>query len=944
MQKVTDPALLAQLNGGGQVAAPRPMQQPSAPGVIVGRPKAGPSGYQQQQDSINNQQEAERLRIAQENANLGRQKDELDIAKKQREAAAGDLGDAIEGERKAASFLLRALGSNRDYEAQDIGPRSYVGQKLADNAPDLLNVLPESVGNSPERQISDSAQDAFIAASLRQDSGAAIPPEELERQRRIYFPMPGDTEAVIAAKKVRRDEAIAGLKMSAGRLGDETLTTYQTQFGGDAGTQEGRSALPTAAGARADPGLPTDGVTPKGTGGYTPVPELYGVGDSVANLIGRGASHDQVIKFLAEKYAPYGLEVSTELNAAMNDVVQQHKADPSKPVKSLVTGWDMLHMRPDGQGGSSLVGEVADSPVGAAVIGAADTVTGGFGDEIAGALGADTEAIRAATEFSRQERPVATFAGSAAGGAMLPMGRATSASSLAKGGAAYGGIYGAGSANGNVGDRLTGALGGAAVGGLVGGTVGKGVNALSGVGSNTAARQASRNALLQDFQQEGVRALPANVGGTMTNRMTSGMAQSPVGSAPIRAAAKEQGATFGTAIGNAAGRSGRAMPADEAGEAFRQSARAGIERDGQRIGRIYDAAKNEASGVKIKPNQGIRQIDDEIAKLSETAEINQPLINELNKLKASLQQNTAMSIDGLKTARSFAGKAASNQELRATPAKATMARVFDALATDFEGGLRAAGKGKAATLFKRADGLWKARIDDIDGAWEPIIGTGKSGEDIVKSIETMASGGKGGFVRLKTVLSGASPTERGDMIATLIDRMGQARKGAQSAEGDVFSPNVFLTNWNGMSKKAKALMFGNTELRQSLDRLSRISESVKDSAGFANSSNTGGAIAAQGLVGMGGYSLGNLPGLAMTTGATYMTGKMLASPRFAAWLARAPRNAPPAQARAYVERLKSIATAEPVIAADVSKFAQFLNAANDVSPSRAVAQGQQEDN
>jgi len=124
--------------------------------------------------------------------------------------------DSTEGERKASAFLTRALGANRSYESTGVGPRSLVGQTVSEWAPDLLNSLPEWVGNSPQRQVADSAQDEFIAATLRQDSGAAIPDPELERQRRIYFPMPGDEAAVLRQKRDARLRAIEGLFQSAG--------------------------------------------------------------------------------------------------------------------------------------------------------------------------------------------------------------------------------------------------------------------------------------------------------------------------------------------------------------------------------------------------------------------------------------------------------------------------------------------------------------------------------------------------------------------------------------------------------------------------------------------------------------------------------------------------------------------------------------------------------
>lgn len=115
------------------------------------------------------------------------------------------------GEAKAAAFLIRALGANKSYEGAGVGPRGYIGQTMRDWAPDATNFL-----NSNERQVSDSAQDEFIAATLRQDSGAAIPDPELERQRRIYFPMAGDGAEAEAQKRMARIRALQGLAQSSG--------------------------------------------------------------------------------------------------------------------------------------------------------------------------------------------------------------------------------------------------------------------------------------------------------------------------------------------------------------------------------------------------------------------------------------------------------------------------------------------------------------------------------------------------------------------------------------------------------------------------------------------------------------------------------------------------------------------------------------------------------
>lgn len=127
---------------------------------------------------------------------------------------------------KAAGFLLRALQANDAYEAQEIDARTGLGQALANNAPTVLNSLPESIGNSPRRQVADASQNEFIAATLRYESGAAIPPEELEAQRRRYFPMPGDGPDALKAKAQLRATALEALKQSSGPLADQTIAKF----------------------------------------------------------------------------------------------------------------------------------------------------------------------------------------------------------------------------------------------------------------------------------------------------------------------------------------------------------------------------------------------------------------------------------------------------------------------------------------------------------------------------------------------------------------------------------------------------------------------------------------------------------------------------------------------------------------------------------------------
>ena len=918
---------------GGAPAAP---SAPQAPGVIMGRPKA-PDPYRVDQDSISNSNEAERLRLAQQAAAIAAEKADAD--RRKREVTGG-----IEsvGEEKTAAYLATRLVDSARALRQYQGSRPSLGVELVRGLGGEKGEWAANSMTDADRQVVETNQLDILDSALTLGTGAAYTKEQLEGYRKTYFPQIGDKEPVIKEKARKLEVLMQAARLKAGSaapLIDQALAAFTE---GDGGNRVGEtadmalSAFTTAQTAATDPNSPAARAALEAGSQASVLDPAAGraatAQDNAALEPGQSFAYDAsgnpigILDANGEWVSGYSqITDNVSERQAEETAAERYGDDYGTRASSIIKGASL-----------NLSDEIAG--VGGGIY---DTLTGG---SFAEGYRRERDVERAVQKKSRNDYGIGW---ELAGGLLTPgllLKAPKTTGQFAGQGAALGAGAGYGEGEGAVNSGVN-ALAGAGVGLVAGAGAGKLSEKLATRKTANVTRQAERNALMQDFQAEDVRALPANVGGTMTNRMTGGMAQAPIGGGFIREGAKEQARDFRGAVQGAAARSGRSMEPDDAGNAFRAAAREGIERNSERIGRIYKAAEKEAEGVKIKPNQGIRQIDDEIADLSETRDINQPLITELEKLKASLVQNPAMSISGLKNARRFAGKAASNPDLRSTPAKATMARVFDALAKDFDGGLRSAGRGRAATLFNRADKMWKERIEDIDGAWEPIIGAGKSGEDIVKSIETMATGGKGGFARLKTILSGASEADRGDMIATLINRMGAATKGAQGADVDNYSANTFLTNWAGMSRKAKALMFGNSDLRQSLDRLARISESVKETGKFANTSNSSGAAFAQALAGAGALSLGNLPGLALAAGSTYLTAGLLASPKFAAWLAKAPKNATPEAAKTYVGRLRGLAAAEPAIAGDVTKFAQFMNAANDVSPNVAVAspEGKQKD-
>lgn len=136
-----------------------------------------------------------------------------------------DPNKVNQNEFRAAGFYSRANEAMKQYDAaisqgfDPTGQNSMLGefgtQLRRDYSPRALN---PKIDNQ-----AIAAQDAFVMATLRPESGASIPPTEIEAQKRIYFPQPGDNEEVIANKAVLRQKALESLKNE----GQQALTLGQ---------------------------------------------------------------------------------------------------------------------------------------------------------------------------------------------------------------------------------------------------------------------------------------------------------------------------------------------------------------------------------------------------------------------------------------------------------------------------------------------------------------------------------------------------------------------------------------------------------------------------------------------------------------------------------------------------------------------------------------------
>lgn len=74
--------------------------------------------------------------------------------------------------------------------------------------------MPELLKTEDRKSIEQAERD-FVNANLRRESGAAISPIEFESAEKQYFPQAGDTEAILAQKKLNREITLNSIKLEA---------------------------------------------------------------------------------------------------------------------------------------------------------------------------------------------------------------------------------------------------------------------------------------------------------------------------------------------------------------------------------------------------------------------------------------------------------------------------------------------------------------------------------------------------------------------------------------------------------------------------------------------------------------------------------------------------------------------------------------------------------
>lgn len=262
-----------------------------------------------------------------------------------------------------------------------------------------------------------------------------------------------------------------------------------------------------------------------------------------------------------------------------------------------------------------------------------------------------------------------------------------------------------------------------------------------------------------------------------------------------------------------------------------------------------------------------------------------------------------------------------------------MKRVYAAMAADAEQAAINAGP-----TAKKALDLHNNYVRRINKEYLPMMDRIVK-KDADKVYNFALEGSKDGTQRLRELKRNYTRDQWGKLAGSVIENMGKTTPGAQSAGGDAFSVNTFLTNWNKLAPEAKITLFDhNPELRNSLNRLARVTEGMKATIGARNTSRTapqnlymqiltGGGIG--GITSMAASPLASVGAAAASTALPFGTAKLLTSPRFVRWLAALP-NQPTKGIAGHIVRLGAIAEAEPALAEEIEQMQRQLRSAPTV--------------
>ncbi len=283
------------------------------------------------------------------------------------------------------------------------------------------------------------------------------------------------------------------------------------------------------------------------------------------------------------------------------------------------------------------------------------------------------------------------------------------------------------------------------------------------------------------------------------------------------------------------------------------------------------------------------------------------LAADIAEYTASQGTRNALPYDTVRAVRSKVGKKIDNSVLDPDVDLAQLKQLYRSMSDDLLEGVRQSGDEGALEAALRADSFWKQRMESIDNIRKVVDRVGGP-ESVYKHL---LSGTQDGATKLRQVYGLLDGFAQDSLSAEFVRRMGRAGPGAQGVDGDTFSLNTYLTNWNKMSPEARdVLLGGRTGLVEATEAVAKVADQFKKDMGrYQSKSGSDRGVQFSTWVGSMGAAFGSgqygaLAALASLPIAAALGSKLMLNPKFITWMAKN-RQAPVAALPTLVNQLRA---------------------------------------
>lgn len=941
MQKVTDPALLAQLNGSPPVA--QPTVQPSSPGIIMGRPKSGPTPYQQGRDSeadarANEDQQIQREKFNVETGNVGFT---------QRDKLRSDYMalPAVKGYSTSIEALASALKRGDDGSGDTALIYDYV------KSLDPTSVVREAeVGMA---QGGDSYFNNLVAKAKKQfgmDEGGNLSPEARRRLRREIINsnvsrVKQYNQAREQFAELARRNGIDPYEIVGNHAADPYVDLFRSY------DQENKIGDYT-------PGRDKEALSPEMTGPNDPQPDLgepgtLGVGElggerEIADDSSLGPGDKWVFDDAGNRIGILAADGSFSAYGSIVDDASMRDAEAKIRQEMQAKGISKI----DSSGGLY------------------KGATANWSDEIKGLGGglrtlltegdfgkgyrSERDAERAMQKMSRDEYGVLPELAGGLTTAFIPLGQAKTAGQFVAQGAGLGAFAGAGEGRGSS-DTALNALIGSGVGGALGYGIQKGgqaVNALLGTQAGQRAVGAVDNAITRarpNVDAEVVAAgtrqnIPVRLADAVEGKRPAMAALEKTRTGAPRVAAAKAEDIAATQARLAGLVPNGAEPKDETqlGKMLQSAMTRQNEAAKGQTTAFYNRVEKMAPGARSDGKQTLSFIDDQIANLEANGRVgNASFINALKGIRYDIAES-GVTVGSLQSLRRTLRQRIKDNNLDPSSTDTLFAGVDQAATAELRQALGSANP-KAVAAFDRANKSHAERLAFRNEVARELLGTRNNPLDAEKAATRLMSkiaskGDEEGFGR---IWSSLDDTERGDTAATILHNLGG---------GEEFSLQKLATGLENANDRTLRTVFGKDGY-EALRDIRLIARRKTQTQKGLNNSNTGSVVEEKGnslldtILGVFGYTQGGPLGAAAAVGTRSLGEKignswrarLLLRPDFTKWLRRAPDTTNPDVINRYFDRLNKAASREQSFLMDARQLQQYLADQFSKSPGRAAA-------